>query len=632
MTLARTREEKADVLAQKFFPAPVADDLGAAPGPEREPPAARPPWDATEILAPITAEEVKDTLRACTAWNAPGPDGVPYGLLKALGPPLYEVLSKLYNASLSTGHFPRRHRAGTTVVLQKPGKAPDELRTAGGWRPITLLNTTGKLFEKILATRIATAAETHRLLPEGANRLRIDGGATKERVVRRGVPQGSPLSPILFILFISSLYEALGAAPGLRTVGFVDDTNLLCVGRNHDETKDRLRDAWALLHFRRGRTADPGLLTLGGEEVESATNTRLLGVVLSAGLGWGKQTEAVAGKVKSALRALQATVGKSWGPRVKEARDIYLRGIRPIMTFGAAAWHRPGSGPAEGPARRLRELQAKCLRVVGGAFRATPTHHIETELGVLPLDIYLTTRKSRTLSRWEANGAAARLRHATAWVTTLTPCTRNRNPRRITPPLQSLYEGLPRTAEGAPEGDRRALARWADRRWQEKWEQEETENQRRARHLTLFPVHKPPWVRHGARAAPVLRSPRHISSILVQLRTGKIGLNAFLHERRVPGFDSGTCRCGGGPEDIYHMLLQCGLTERSCVPGVPPLRERKDVLRALDHPVEGRKIAEWVYEEGRLTYMRVGLRLAPGRDRAGAEVSREQNAVIDENF
>jgi hypothetical protein len=47
------------------------------------------------------------------------------------------------------------------------------------------------------------------------------------------------------------------------------------------------------------------------------------------------------------------------------------------------------------------------------------------------------------------------------------------------------------------------------------------------------------------------------SSILIQLRTGKIGFNAFLYARRVPTVHSPQCACGLGAMTVRHVLLTC---------------------------------------------------------------------------
>ena len=47
------------------------------------------------------------------------------------------------------------------------------------------------------------------------------------------------------------------------------------------------------------------------------------------------------------------------------------------------------------------------------------------------------------------------------------------------------------------------------------------------------------------------------SSILTQVRTGKIGLVAFLCKRQVPGFPTPACSCGALWETAKHPVLDC---------------------------------------------------------------------------
>lgn len=48
---------------------------------------------------------------------------------------------------------------------------------------------------------------------------------------------------------------------------------------------------------------------------------------------------------------------------------------------------------------------------------------------------------------------------------------------------------------------------------------------------------------------------KRLSSIIIQLRTGKIGLNAYLYSRKVPGIDSPNCACSYRLQTIEHVLV-----------------------------------------------------------------------------
>ena len=59
----------------------------------------------------------------------------------------------------------------------------------------------------------------------------IDGHLGPEQPVNSGLPQGSPVSPILFIIYIQGVFKAIEArVPGIRPLSFVDDIGLIAQG------------------------------------------------------------------------------------------------------------------------------------------------------------------------------------------------------------------------------------------------------------------------------------------------------------------------------------------------------------------------------------------------------------------
>jgi hypothetical protein len=74
------------------------------------------------------------------------------------------VLAVLTEACFRTGWFPERFKRAKIVILQKPGKTPETYRTPGGYRPIALLPTVGKVIEALVAKRVTSAAEAYGLL------------------------------------------------------------------------------------------------------------------------------------------------------------------------------------------------------------------------------------------------------------------------------------------------------------------------------------------------------------------------------------------------------------------------------------------------------------------------------------
>ena len=96
-------------------------------------------------------DEVRETIRGLKMGKAPGPNGIPNRALKHLPIRAVLLLVQIFNAILCTHHFPPIWKHARLISILKPGKDPAQ---TSSYRPISLLDTIGKLFEEILLTRI----------------------------------------------------------------------------------------------------------------------------------------------------------------------------------------------------------------------------------------------------------------------------------------------------------------------------------------------------------------------------------------------------------------------------------------------------------------------------------------------
>ena len=104
--------------------------------------------------------------------------------------------------------------------------------------------------------------------------------------------------------------------------------------------------------------------------------------------------------------------------------------------------------------------------------------------------------------------------------------------------------------------------------------------------------------------------PKYVSSMITQLRTGRIGLRAFLFHRGVPDAMTPLCSCGLGPETTYHILLRCPHTRPQQQQLLPlRLRTSRDVRTALEDKADAGKVAQWFLELRKLPQFLLALKL-----------------------
>jgi hypothetical protein len=108
----------------------------------------------------VTEDEVRRALSSTSNKSAPGPSGITYKLLKWTFEANPSLIITTLNRALEHGTHP--WGTADVVVIPKPHK-PD-YSVAKAYRPISLLECTGKLLEKIVANRLGADERNHRLI------------------------------------------------------------------------------------------------------------------------------------------------------------------------------------------------------------------------------------------------------------------------------------------------------------------------------------------------------------------------------------------------------------------------------------------------------------------------------------
>lgn len=330
--------------------------------------------------------------------------------------------------------------------------------------------------------------------------IRMDNICETPQRTTGTLPQGSPASPILFMLFMAPLFAAEPTRGAWMRVGYADDGRLTACGPRPEanalvlgEEIAKVRE-WCianaldldlakseLLHVtRRRRAANPHVQC--GETTIAATPKsgamKWLGVHYDRQLNFKAHVKAAAAKATTAANALRMLGGCGKGASARLLRQAVLACVLPPATFACEAWWKllpagAKSLPERAAASVLDKPLRIALRAAAPVWRTTSTDMLHHTLGIPPASLVLDdcARKAairlagldakHCLSRLE--DVPERLKPRLRWPTRLTslrsralPFQVERGVRPVVRGAAPLTQPPPQRATGATPEDQAA--------------------------------------------------------------------------------------------------------------------------------------------------------------------------------
>lgn len=422
------------------------------------------------FLTPVTFQEVRSEILRLKSSPSCGFDGISSKLLRLCAEEISWPLTHIINSSFQTGVFPNVLKMAKCVPVYKKGSPI----LVENYRPLSILSTFSKVFEKLFCKRLlsffnqcnlfvgsqhgfrnkrstSTAIMSflndlytsldqsqkcigvfldlskafdlvnhERLLEKlydygvrgvplswirsylcgRSQYVEILGKKSETMSLKRGVPQGSVIGPLLYVIYTGDI--------GLNNiVMYADDTTLLSSGGNMrqaiEHTNDSLESACkyftkndlvlnteksVCISFMLSSVTSPpndghsdGLVKLQASPLSFVDETRFLGLTIDKCLKWSEHIDTLCGRVARLCYTI-----KTLGERVDTdaLRMYYFASVHSVLSYGIVAW---GSST---DVSRVLLLQKRAVRYIVGATRLEGCRPLFRRLGIMTvISVYI---------------------------------------------------------------------------------------------------------------------------------------------------------------------------------------------------------------------------------------------------
>ena len=263
-----------------------------------------------------------------------------------------------------------------------------------------------KLLAKLeaIGVRNQTLIWISAFLTNRSQRVVLDGHLSSESPVLSGVPQGSVLGPVLFLVYINDLIHNLSPSTECRL--FADDCLLYRTIKSESDAEILQGDLnllqeweknWAMefnpskcqvLTLTKSRSRVPSEYFIHGILLENVPFSKYLGITFSNNLSWNRHIDIITAKAHRQIGLVRRNL--NFCSRTTKER-AYFALVRPCVEYASSLWD-PGTSRN---IKKIEMVQRSGLRFVHGTF----VREEGVVSGLMEESKWLSLQSRRKLSR-----------------------------------------------------------------------------------------------------------------------------------------------------------------------------------------------------------------------------------------
>ena len=243
--------------------------------------------------------------------------------------------------------------------------------------------------------------------------VKYNGHSSKIMDIDYGIPQGSIMGPLLYIIYMNDLPENLES----DTILFADDTTIFGHNTNIDILFNEMtaelvtlidwfqanklslnttKTHFMLISNTQDNRNDKRKLRIGTDEIARTPHVKFLGIMIDERLKWDKHIELQAKKINSGLYAINKA---KLVLNTKHLTTLYYALIYPHLLYGITLW----GNTYNLYLNRLVVLQKRVIRIITNSPFRAHTEHLFEQLKLLKLPDIYKLEVAKTVMKFHTN-------------------------------------------------------------------------------------------------------------------------------------------------------------------------------------------------------------------------------------